>query len=69
MTIKGNNEEYLTTAEAARYLDVAEDTVRTYCKRRLLFPDRKIGANLLFTKSECERYQRERRPRGKPPQK
>ncbi|XZE20893.1 helix-turn-helix domain-containing protein [Pirellulaceae bacterium SH449] len=66
MSIKGNNEEYFTTREAASYLGVAEDTVRTYCKRSLLSPARKLGNSLLFTRSECDRYQKERRSPGKP---
>ena len=66
MSIKGNKEEFFTTKEAAIFLGVAEDTVRTYCKRELLFPDRKLGNLLLFTKTECERYKREKRGPGKP---
>lgn len=69
MTIKGQNEEFFTTKEAAIYLHVAEDTVRTYCKRNLLQPYGKVGTSLLFTRTECDRYNREKRGPGKPPKK
>lgn len=56
----------MTTADVAKYLKLSEHTVRKYVARNLLTPFRKLGPCNLFTKEECDRYKRERRPRGHP---
>jgi len=54
-----------TTTEAAAYLKLSEHTVRKYVERGLIVA-KKIGHLNLVTKSECDRYKRERKPRGNP---
>lgn len=55
-----------TLAEAAEYLRLTAGTVRQYLIRDLIRPTRRIGRQMLFAKSELDRYDRERRPRGTP---
>lgn len=55
----------MTTTEAATYLGFAEDTVRRYIQRGLI-QARKFGPVYLVTKMECDRYRKQRRPRGNP---
>lgn len=55
----------MTTTEAANYLGFAEGTVRRYIQRGLINAKR-FGPIYLVTKTECDRYMRERRPRGNP---
>lgn len=59
------NETVMTTAQAADYLGLAEDTVRKYIDRGLIKAT-KLGPINIVTKSECDRYRREKRPRGNP---
>lgn len=59
------NDVVFTTREAADYLGLAEDTVRQYIHRGLIFA-KKIGSINVVTRSECERYKRDRRPPGNP---
>lgn len=55
----------MTTTQAAEYLNLAPNTVFVYVKRGLL-KARKVGPINLITKAECDRYLRERKPRGNP---
>jgi excisionase family DNA binding protein len=55
----------LTTTEAAKRMKLSEHTVRAYIDRKIL-KARKLGPIWLLTASECDRYLRERRPRGNP---
>lgn len=61
------NEPLYTVEEAASFLGLSKGTIRQYINRELLEPHR-IGHAVMFTQSELERYQRERRPRGAQPQ-
>lgn len=65
MTLQGKSDVFLSTAEAAAFLGLSETTIRTYVARGKLHPQR-IGQTLVFPKSECERYQIEKLPPGKP---
>lgn len=64
MPIK-SSETMMTTTEAAAYLGLSDVTVRIYVQRGLLRA-KKIGPINLLTKSECDRYKKEKRPRGNP---
>lgn len=55
----------MTTTQAAEYLGLAANTVAVYVTRGLI-KARKVGPINLITKAECDRYLRERRPRGNP---
>lgn len=57
------SETIFTTSEAADYLGFAEDTVRKYIQRRLIFSE-KMGPIHVVRKSECDRYLREKRDIG-----
>lgn len=59
-------EVMLTTEEAAELLKLAPATVRQYVRRGLLKPRRRIGQAFLFLKSECDRYAKQKKPRGNP---
>lgn len=54
-----------TTSEAAEYMGFEEDTVRQYVYRGLM-RGKKMGPIWLLTKSECDRYLREKRSVGNP---
>lgn len=56
-------ETIFSTREAAEYLELAEDTVRKYIKRGLIFAD-KCGPIYVVRKTECDRYDREKRQIG-----
>lgn len=64
MPIKAS-ETVLTVAEAAKRMGFSEHTVRAYIDRELIRA-RKLGPIWLIKASECDRYLRERRPRGNP---
>lgn len=64
MTIKMSGTVF-TTREAAEYLGLAEDTIRRYIYRGLVNAE-KHGPVYVVTKQECDRYQREKRPQGRP---
>jgi excisionase family DNA binding protein len=65
MTLQGKTDVLLSTAEAAKFLGLSVRTVQTYVARGKLHPLR-FGQTLVFPKKECERYNREKLPRGKP---
>lgn len=58
----------LTTTEAAKRMGLSEHTVRIYIGRGLIRA-RKLGPIRVVTATECDRYMREKRPRGRPIQK
>jgi excisionase family DNA binding protein len=58
-------EAVFTTREAARYLGLAEDTIRRYIYRGLIRAA-KQGRDYAVTRQECDRYRKHRRPRGNP---
>jgi excisionase family DNA binding protein len=55
----------MTTTQAAKYLKLAPNTVFVYVQRGIL-KARKVGPINLISRTECDRYLRERRPRGNP---
>lgn len=55
----------MTTTQAAEYLGLTRNTVAVYVQRGLIKASR-VGPINLITKAECDRYLRERRPRGNP---
>ncbi len=57
----------MSTREAAKYLGLAENTVRLYLYRGLMKAT-KIGPVWCVTRSECDRYNREKRDPGRPSQ-
>ena len=65
MAIQSRTETFFTTREAADYLGFAEDTVRRYIYRGLIQPHEKHGNSHVISKSECDRYAREKRSPGR----
>ena len=65
MTLQGKSDTFFSTAESAKFLGLTEKTIRTYVARGKLSPMR-IGQTLVFPKKECERYNLEKLPQGKP---
>jgi len=55
----------MTTAEAAKYMGLALDTVRQYVHRGVISAT-KFGHLHVITKAECDRYLREKRGPGNP---
>lgn len=55
----------LTTVEAAKRMGLSENTIRAYIERGLI-KAKKLGPIWLVTAAECDRYTREKRPRGNP---
>lgn len=55
----------LTTTEAAKRMGLSSHTVLKYLERGLI-NGKRIGPIWLITATECDRYKRERRPRGNP---
>jgi excisionase family DNA binding protein len=64
MTLQGKSDELFSTAEAAKFLGLSENTIRTYVARGKLRPLR-FGQTLVFPRKECERYNLEKLPQGK----
>ena len=58
-------ETVLTTTEAAKRMRLSKHTVLAYIERGLI-KARKLGPIWLITAAECDRYSREKRPRGNP---
>jgi excisionase family DNA binding protein len=65
MTLQGKSDTFFSTAEAAAFLGLTEKTIRTYVARGKLNALR-VGQTLVFPKKECERYNIEKLPQGKP---
>jgi len=55
----------MTTTQAAEYLGLSPNTVLIYIGRGLI-KARKLGPINVVTKAECDRYKKNRRPRGNP---
>lgn len=51
---------------AAEYLGLSVDTIRKYVQRGILTPQQTIGVAYVFSRSELDRYLRDRRPVGSP---
>jgi excisionase family DNA binding protein len=62
--------KYYSCPEAAELLDLDADTVRRYCNS---LPPRlraqKVGRDWFIPKAEIDRYKKERRDPGRPPEK
>jgi excisionase family DNA binding protein len=56
---------WLTTKQAARYLNLSVATVKYHVKEGNLIPE-KPGHDLLFPRGELERFEREKRNPGRP---
>lgn len=55
----------LTTTEAAKILNLQPRTIRSHIERSVIAAEKK-GRDYLISQEEIERFQRERRGRGKP---
>jgi excisionase family DNA binding protein len=64
VAIRPTADTIFTTREAADYLGFAEDTIRRYIYRGLIFA-KKHGRDYQVTKAECDRYSKEKRSRGR----
>jgi hypothetical protein len=55
-----NVSDLFTTKQAAAYLDMSVDAIKTNVHRtKRLHPARQVGRSLLFTREELDRFQRE----------
>lgn len=68
MSMETKGDVAFTVAETAEYLGYSEHTVRKYIARELLSAG-KFGTSVVIKKSECDRFRKEKRGRGRPPQK
>jgi excisionase family DNA binding protein len=68
MPLELKNDRLLTTAEAAKYLGFAEDTIRRYVYRGKIAAE-KFGNSIAIRRSECDRFSREKRAVGRPKEK
>lgn len=64
MAIRPTKDTFFTTREAADYLGFAPDTILRYIYRGLIRAA-KHGRDYQITRAECDRYRREKRPRGR----
>jgi excisionase family DNA binding protein len=64
---KVERDTVMSTREAADYLGLAENTVRQYLNRGIMQAV-KIGPVWCVMRSECDRYDREKREPGRPSQ-
>jgi hypothetical protein len=55
----------MTTTQAATYLGLAPNTVAIYIQRGLI-KAKKLGPINVVTKAECDRYRKNKKPRGNP---
>lgn len=67
MPISTKDDKLFTVREAAKYLKYSEHTIRMYIKRGLLASG-KFGITVTIAKSECDRFSREKRKPGRPPE-
>ncbi len=56
--------EYLTTAEAAEFLDLSVSRVVQFCREGRL--GRRIGRNWAITRTQVERFRKVKRKEGRP---
>jgi hypothetical protein len=68
MSIQTKTGNLLSIPEAAKYLSMPEVTLRTYIRRKLIAKT-KFVASVAILQEECDRFLRERRTPGRPPQK
>jgi excisionase family DNA binding protein len=68
MPLHLKNDRILTMQEAAAYLGYSEHTIRKYIARNLLSAS-KFGNTVILAKSECDRFSKEKRSRGRPAKK
>jgi len=54
---------------AAEYLGLSAETIRKYVQRGILTPQQTIGVAYVFSRSELDRYLRDRKPVGSPKRK
>ena len=66
LPIETPTSKLMTTEEAAEFLSLSSHSIHKYVQRRLLKPEMTVGSAYLFSAAECERFQRERKPRGNP---
>jgi len=57
--------ELFSTAQAAEYLGLTVEAIKYHLRRGHLKPQ-KVGNSHVYTKLELSRFQRTRRPRGRP---
>jgi len=57
-----------TVEEAADYLGYSVHTIRQYINRQLISAS-KFGSAVVIEKAECDRFRKEKRSPGRPPQK
>lgn len=57
--------DFMTTAQAAKALDLSVDTIKKYCQQGDL-SGVKVGSIWLVPKSEIKRYKEERKDVGRP---
>lgn len=55
----------MTTTQAAEYLGLSPNTVFVYIQRGLIKAE-KLGPINVITRAECDRYKKEKRPKGNP---
>ena len=65
MAMKVERDTLYSTREAADYLGMAENTIRQYINRGVMKAV-KIGPVWCVSRSECDRYDREKRDVGRP---
>lgn len=65
MATQVSDDVIYSTAEAALYLGLSAATVRVYVQREIIKAE-PIGPINVIRQSECDRYKRERNPRGNP---
>jgi excisionase family DNA binding protein len=68
MPIKTKSDSLMTVSEAAEYLGYPVHTIRTYIHRGLIQAE-KFGPAVVLMKSECDRFSKEKRGRGRPSEK
>ncbi len=68
MSITTKKDTIFTVREAAEYLQYSEHTVRQYIRRGLINAG-KFGISVTISKSECDRFSREKRGPGRPVEK
>lgn len=68
MIMQIDTKELMTPEQVACVLEVSTNTIHKHLSRGVI-TGIKFGASWLITKKELRRFQKERRPRGRPPKK